>query len=211
MKLPSSFAGVKLVKKGSDPRWLERSDFAAETLVIVGLPGAYTPVCSSSHVPGFLEKADEFKARGASVFILSTNDAYALGAWAEDLAKSTGRDWGKLSGFLADGNASLVRALHIDKDMSEKGMGIRSRRCALVFRDGALAHAFIEANPDDLIVSKAEFVLEHMDDPVSTGGSAQTTGEAPSAAASGGGGAGKGESTHRAGQWVVPDVLKGGP
>ena len=118
------------------------------------MPGAFTPTCSAKHLPGFVERADEIKGRGVdTVACLSVNDAFVMGAWAE--AQGTG-DKVKL---LADGNGEFTRAVGLDFDGSNFGMGVRSQRYALIVEDGVVEHVAVE-KPMEFKVSSAEAVLE---------------------------------------------------
>ena len=128
--------------------------FGGKKVVLFAVPGAFTPTCSAKHLPGFVERADEIKGRGvATVACLSVNDVFVMGAWGE--AQGTG-DKVKL---LADGNGEFSRAVGLDFDGSNFGMGVRSQRYALIVEDGIVAHVAVE-KPMEFKVSSAEAVLE---------------------------------------------------
>uniref|UniRef100_A0A0D6R501 Glutaredoxin-dependent peroxiredoxin n=1 Tax=Araucaria cunninghamii TaxID=56994 RepID=A0A0D6R501_ARACU len=96
-------------------------------IVLFGVPGAFTPTCSVKHVPGFIEKAEELKAKGVDEIIcISVNDPFVMREWAKSYPEN------KHIKFLADGSAKYTYALGLELDLSEKGLGIRSRRFALV-------------------------------------------------------------------------------
>jgi len=124
-----------------------RERTAGKRLVIFGLPGAFTPTCSARHVPGFIDNAEKLAAAGISV-----NDAFVMSAWGRDLQTS-----GKVK-MIADGSARFTRALGLEQDLSERGMGIRSQRYAMVVEDSVVKTLNLEA-PGKFEVSSAESVL----------------------------------------------------
>ena len=104
-------------------------------VILFAVPGAFTPTCSQKHLPGFVEKAGELKARGVdTIACISVNDAYVMKAWKENL--SVGDDVLMLS----DGNGEFTRALGVELDLTDKpvGLGVRSRRYALLAEDGVV-------------------------------------------------------------------------
>jgi glutaredoxin/glutathione-dependent peroxiredoxin len=126
---------------------------ASGATVIFALPGAYTPQCSARHLPGFLEHAADFKAKGVDrIACLSVNDVFVMDAWA----KHNHVDDKVL--MLADGNAEFTRAAGLDLDARGYGMGVRSQRYAMVIKNGAVTHMFIE-EPGAFEVSAAAHVL----------------------------------------------------
>ena len=136
------------------------SDITTEALcggkkvVIFGLPGAYTPTCSAKHLPGFVDQAEAFKAKGVdSIACLSVNDAFVMGAWGKDQGA------GDKVLMLADGSAEFTKATGLELDLTPMGMGVRSKRYAMVLDDGVVSHLAVEENPGGLDVSSAEKVL----------------------------------------------------
>ena len=124
------------------------------TLVLFALPGAFTPTCSARHLPGFLAQYDALKAKGVdTIACLSVNDAFVMGAWGKD-QKVEDRIL-----MLADGSAAFTRAVGLDQDLTANGMGVRSRRYAMVVKDGVVTHLAVEPAPG-LEVSSAEAVLK---------------------------------------------------
>jgi len=102
-------------------------------VVIIGLPGAFTPTCSSRHVPSFIEHYADLKAKGVDdIFCVSVNDAFVMDAWSRSLGAE-----GKIR-MLADGNADFTRALGLDSDRSGQGMGVRSQRYSMYVEDGVV-------------------------------------------------------------------------
>ena len=129
---------------------------AGKTAVIFGLPGAFTPTCSAQHVPGYVKNADALRARGVDLIAcVSVNDAFVMGAWAEQ--QGTG---GKVE-MLADGNGEFTAALGLELDATGFGMGRRSRRYAMVVRDGVVSDLAVEDGPG-LNVSAAEKILARL-------------------------------------------------
>lgn len=126
---------------------------AGKTVVIFGLPGAYTPTCSAAHVPGFVEKADALKAAGVDeIWCLSVNDAFVMGAWGRD--QHTG---GKVR-MMADGSAEFTKATGLTLDLTARGMGLRSNRYSMLVADGVVKTLNVEA-PGQFAVSDADTML----------------------------------------------------
>ena len=127
--------------------------FADKKAVLFALPGAFTPTCSARHLPGFVEKAAAFKEQSVDfVACLSVNDAFVMMAW------SAKHDATNSITMIADGNGEFVRALGLERDMAERGMGVRSQRFAMVVEDGVVQNLFIDS-PGGYGVSSAENVL----------------------------------------------------
>jgi len=128
--------------------------FAGKKVVLFAVPGAFTPLCSSQHLPGFISKADEIKAKGVdAIYCLSVNDGFVMDAWAKD------RGAGDAVTLVADGSAVLTRALGLEMDGSNFGMGIRSQRYAAIVEDGVVTHLGVE-EPMKFEVSSADAILE---------------------------------------------------
>jgi peroxiredoxin (alkyl hydroperoxide reductase subunit C) len=127
--------------------------FAGKKVVLFSLPGAFTPTCSNQHLPGYVAKVDDFKAKGVDlVACLSVNDAFVMKAWAEAHGAL-----GKIV-MLADGNAAFSKALGIDADLGGFGMGVRARRGVITFNDGKVETVAFEA-PGKFEVSGADACL----------------------------------------------------
>jgi glutaredoxin/glutathione-dependent peroxiredoxin len=125
-------------------------------IAIFGLPGAFTPTCSAKHVPGYVEHANEFKAKGVDeIWCISVNDAFVMGAWGRD-QKSTG-----IVRMMADGSAAFSKALGLDIDLSSRGMGIRSQRYSMLVDNGVVKQLNVEA-PGKFEVSNAETLLAQL-------------------------------------------------
>jgi len=127
--------------------------FAGKTVVLFGVPGAFTPTCSAKHLPGFVTHAAELKAKGVDVVAcISVNDVFVMGAWRKD------QSIGEEVVMLADGSAAFTKALGLEFDLTARGLGVRSQRFALVAKNGVVTHVAVEA-PGAFEVSKAESVL----------------------------------------------------
>lgn len=130
-----------------------RHEAAGKRIVIFGLPGAFTPTCSAKHLPGFVDQADQFRTAGIDeIWCVSVNDAFVMGAWGREQKAS-----GKVR-MIADGNADLTKALGLEMDGTARGMGIRSKRYAMVAEDGVVKALSVE-EPGKFDVSDAGSVL----------------------------------------------------
>jgi peroxiredoxin len=128
--------------------------FSGKTVVLFAVPGAFTPTCHRNHLPGFLENADAIKAKGVDeIAVVSVNDVFVMDAWS----KATGGD-GKIT-FLADGSADFASKLGLVLDASGFGMGLRSKRYAMVVKDGTVSVLNVEEAPGQATVSGAAAVL----------------------------------------------------
>ncbi|KAK9102735.1 hypothetical protein Sjap_019989 [Stephania japonica] len=127
---------------------------AGKKVIIVGVPGAFTPTCSTKHVPGFVEHAEELKAKGVDdILLVSVNDPFVMREWAKTFPDN------KHVKFLADGSASYTHVLGLELDLSDEGLGIRSNRFVLLFEDLKVMVANIESD-GDFTVSSAEDILK---------------------------------------------------
>ena len=126
---------------------------AGKTIALFALPGAFTPTCSAQHVPGFVAKADEFKAAGVDeIWCVSVNDAFVMGAWARD-QKTVGK-----VRMLADGDAAFTKATGLTLDLTGKGLGLRSNRYSMLVKDGKVVQLNVEG-PGQFTVSDADTLL----------------------------------------------------
>ena len=122
-------------------------------VVVFAVPGAFTPTCSDHHLPGFVMRADDIRAKGVdSIACLSVNDPFVMGAWGRD------QKVGDRVTMLADGNGDFTRAVGLEPDGSGFGLGTRSQRYAAILEDGVVTSIFVEQKPG-LDVSSAESVL----------------------------------------------------
>src|SRR5688572_26370972 len=113
--------------------------FKGKTVVLFSVPGAFTPTCDAKHLPGFIEQATQFRAKGVdTVACMAVNDVFVMSAWGKH-SNATDRVQ-----MLADGNGTFTKALGLELDGSKYGMGARGQRFALVAKDGVVTHLFVE-------------------------------------------------------------------
>ncbi len=127
--------------------------FAGKKVVLVSVPGAFTPTCSMNHLPGFVDNARQLKSRGVdTIACMAVNDVFVMDAWGKD------RGVGDDILMLADGNGEYTKALGLEMDGTAFGMGTRGQRFAMIVDDGVVTHVGVEA-PGQFEVSKAEAIL----------------------------------------------------
>jgi peroxiredoxin len=125
-------------------------------IVIVGLIGAFTDTCAQRHIPGYLERYDELKAKGVDeIWCVAVNDGFAMGAFGHALGADE-----KIR-FLGDGNAAFAKALGLDIDLSVANMGTRLNRCSLLVDDGIVTQVNIE-EPRALAVSDVDTMMAQL-------------------------------------------------
>ncbi|HCU90162.1 MAG TPA: peroxiredoxin [Gammaproteobacteria bacterium] len=131
--------------------------FEGKKVVLFSVPGAFTPACSATHLPGYVANSDAIKAKGIdTVACLAVNDVFVMDAWGS----SAGAD-GKVT-MLADGNGDYTKALGLELDASGFGMGTRGLRFALIVNNGEVSHLFVEESPSEVKASSAENVLSNL-------------------------------------------------
>lgn len=131
--------------------------FAGKKVVLFGVPGAFTPTCNNNHLPGYLENAEAIKAKGVdTIAVVSVNDVFVMQAWA----RSSGAD-GKIT-FLADGSAKFVQEAGLAIDLTERGMGMRSKRFSMIVDDGVVTTLNIEDVPSNAVASGAATLMEQL-------------------------------------------------
>ena len=130
--------------------------FKDKTVVFFSVPGAFTPTCDAKHLPGFVELADQIRAKGVdTIACTAVNDVFVMNAW------------GKAGGvgdkvlMLADGNGEYVKSLGLELDASGYGMGLRGQRFAIIAKNGIVTHVNVEA-PGEFKVSAADYVLKQL-------------------------------------------------
>ncbi len=130
------------------------SDLMKGKVVLFAVPGAFTPLCSAQHLPGYVKHADAILAKGVDrIVCLSVNDGFVMGAWGKD------QNVGDKVVMAADGSADLARALGLELDATGFGMGVRAQRFALIAENGVVTHLAVEDNPTKLEGSSAEAIL----------------------------------------------------
>ena len=127
--------------------------FKGKTVALFAVPGAFTPTCSAKHLPGFVDHAEDLKAKGVDQIVcLSVNDAFVMNAWGKD------QNVGAKIAMVADGNAELTRKLGLEMDGSKFGMGARSQRYSMLVKDGVVEKLNVE-DPGAFSASSAETLL----------------------------------------------------
>ena len=128
--------------------------FSAKKVVLISVPGAFTPTCSMSHLPGFVEHADEILSRGVdTIACMAVNDVFVMSAWGNS------QNVGDKVLMLADGNGDYTRSLGLELDATTFSMGWRGQRFAIVVEDGIATHVAVE-EPASFDVSRAESILK---------------------------------------------------
>jgi peroxiredoxin len=130
--------------------------FKGKKVVLIGMPGAFTPTCHRNHLPGYIEQADQFRGKGVdTIAVTTTNDHFVMGAWS----KAAGGD-GKVV-FLADGNGEFAKAIGLAFDGSGRGMGgVRSQRYSMVVDDGTVKVLNVEQNAGEAKITSAENLIK---------------------------------------------------
>ncbi len=143
----------KIMKADGPGAYSSKELFAGRKVVLVSVPGAYTPTCSKKHLPGFIENAGELKKKGIdAIACMAVNDVFVMSAWGESCQA------GDKVLLLADGNGDYAHALGLELDATGFGMGKRGQRFAMVVDNGVVSQLHVEA-PGEFKVSSAEHVL----------------------------------------------------
>lgn len=129
--------------------------FKGKKVVLFAVPGAFTPTCHNNHLPGFVKNAATIKAKGIdTIAVTGVNDVFVMSAWQKQAAPD-----GSIE-FLADGSADFAKALDLSIDLNARGLGIRSKRYAMVVEDGVVKSLSIEEVPSKAEQSSAENLLK---------------------------------------------------
>lgn len=129
--------------------------FDGKKVVLFGVPGAFTPSCHKTHLPGFVQRHDEIKAKGVdTIACVAVNDAFVLDAWA----RASGADGRVL--MLADGNGDFVTAAGLSFDGSGFGLGTRSKRFSALVEDGVVRELNVEEKASEVTVSSADQICQ---------------------------------------------------
>ena len=155
IKVGDTLPSIKLTLATQDgPREVSTEElFGGKLVVLFGVPGAFTPTCTAQHLPGFVENLAAFKDKGVElVACMAVNDVFVMSAWGQANAIGEG------IALIADGSYAFTHALGLELDLTNRGLGIRCQRFALVADNLKITHLGVEP-PGDFGVSKAESVL----------------------------------------------------
>jgi glutaredoxin/glutathione-dependent peroxiredoxin len=150
-------SGLKVIKgdqKAADTD--SESLFKGRKVALFGLPGAFTPVCTSKHVPGFIEKTSAFKEKGYDIVCLSVNDSFVMQAWTDTFPK------GHKIEMLCDWNCALSDALKLSADLSGAALGKRAVRFSCLIENGKVKTLNVEKSPADHDVTSATELLKQI-------------------------------------------------
>jgi peroxiredoxin len=147
------------VMGGEGPEAKTTADiFAGKKVALFAVPGAYTPTCHKTHMPGFVDRIDELKGKGCdTVACTSVNDVFVLDNWAQDTGAK-----GKIE-MLADGSAGFAKQIGLDLDLTERGLGVRSKRYAMLVEDGVVKVLNVEDAPPQVDKSSADTLCSMID------------------------------------------------
>ena len=151
-KVPSGSFGIM---KAEGPGSISSDElFNGKTVVLFAVPGAFTPTCSKTHLPGFVQNASAIKGKGIdTIACLAVNDVFVMDVWG----KGAGADGQVL--MLADGNAAYTKALGLELDASGFGMGLRSQRFAMIVKNGVVSKLEVEPSAGQCTVSGGPSIL----------------------------------------------------
>ncbi len=154
-KVPAGSFGIM---KAEGPSSMTTDElFKGKRVVLFSVPGAFTPTCSKTHLPGFVQNASALKAKGIdTVACMAVNDVFVMDAWGKNAGAQ-----GKVL-MLADGNATYAKALGLELDASGFGMGIRGQRFALVVKDGTVEKLMVEPSAGQCTISGGDSVLSNL-------------------------------------------------
>ena len=158
IKIGDSLPNATLIKMGADgPEAFNVADLTANRKVVIfAVPGAYTPTCSSAHMPSFVKNADALRAKGVDdIICVSVNDPFVMGAWADGLgANNAGIN------TLADADGSYTKALGMDFSAPPAGLLGRSKRYAMIVENGTVTALNAEESPGVCDISGGEAILD---------------------------------------------------
>nr|WP_300315739.1 peroxiredoxin [Halomonas sp.] len=138
------------------PEALASSEFfAGRKVALFAVPGAFTPGCSNTHMPGFVVLADRLLEKVDAIACLAVNDAFVMGAWQKD------QNAGSMT-MLADGNGDFTNAIGLGQDLSGAGLGLRSQRYAMIVNDGVVEYLGVDSAKGVIEASSAETVLSKL-------------------------------------------------
>ena len=131
--------------------------FRGKKVALFAVPGAFTPACSQRHLPGYVEKAGDLKAKGIdTIACVAVNDAFVMDAWGKS------QSCGDKVMMLADGSGELAKALGMELDMKSRGLGVRSQRYSMLVDNGTVKSVNVEAQPGQVEASGADAMLKSL-------------------------------------------------
>lgn len=147
--------GTLLQMTQDGPAAVDLAQYATGRVAIFALPGAYTGICSTQHVPSFIRTADQFRAKGVDrIVCVSVNDPFVMGAWAKD----TGAEAAGLT-FLSDADGAFTEAMGMSFDAPAAGLFGRSKRYAMLVENGTITALEVEESPGQCSISGGESLL----------------------------------------------------
>ena len=142
-----------MTSEGPKPKTTDEL-FKGKKVVLFAVPGAFTPTCHKNHLPGFVKNLSAIKGKGIdTIAVTGVNDVFVMDAWK----KSSGGDGIE---FLADGSGNWAKALGLTADLTERGLGVRSQRYAMVVQDGVVKTLNLEEAPGKADISGADNLLK---------------------------------------------------
>ncbi|HYA80938.1 MAG TPA: peroxiredoxin [Methylocystis sp.] len=159
IKAGDQIPDVTLTRMGANgPEPIQTGDyFKGRKVMLFSVPGAFTPTCHKTHLPGFVRHAEAIKAKGvAAIAVVAVNDIFALDAWLEATSAK-----GKIDG-LADGSVVFAKTTGTELDLAAHGLGVRAQRYAALVDDGVVKWIDIEDNASCATVSSAEAALNRL-------------------------------------------------
>lgn len=154
-KFPESV--FKIIGSSGPENVDSHSLFAGKKVVLLAVPGAFTPTCHLNHLPGFLDNLGALTTKGIdAVFVISVNDVWVMDAWA-DATKAKGKIQ-----FLSDGSSQVTSSIGMEVDLGPAGMGKRSKRYSMILEDGVVRVINIEEKPGQAITSGAATILSQL-------------------------------------------------
>lgn len=160
IKVGDKIPEAKFTVMGTDgPGGKSTADiFSGKKVALFAVPGAYTPSCHKNHMPGFVDRVAELKAKGIdTIACTAVNDIFVLDHWAQDTGAA-----GKIE-ILADGNADFAKSIGLEIDLTPFGLGMRSKRYAMLVDDGVVKVLNIEDSPPQVEKSSAETLCSMID------------------------------------------------
>ena len=155
-RLPNATFTV-MTPEGPKPRTTDEI-FKGKKVVLFAVPGAFTPTCHKNHMPGFVKNAAAIKAKGVdAIAVTGVNDVFVMDAW-----KNASGAGGQVDHFLADGSANFAKALGLTADLTERGLGVRSQRYAMVVQDGVVKALNVEDAPGKAEISGADNLMKSL-------------------------------------------------